>query len=421
MSGVAPGAPTIARRPGPPAQGDQPLQQGTSGPDADVPGVRRICVAAALVYRLLSTLSSAALWVGGSAATRVAVLVVVAAFAAYHVVVLKVLVRGDFARLTRRRVLVLDVAVSAAAAVVFAGLTGEIGTDRFVGWTVVVATVAVWTLARGWAAGLTLTVLSVPLVFAIGRLVHGYPETSGWSYVLTGALQCVLALAGVALLQPTVWARMSDWARAVGNAERAVERARAQRVVHDTAVQTLDAIRLLAETATPRDQAATLRRVREVAAREVVTLRAMLDSSPPPQPLSGPSRHDELADALRDVARDAGRLGLEVVVSAADGPTRRCSPELVLALRGAVGEALVNTAKHSGASRATVQVGYPGTSGREVEVVVLDHGRGFDPRSTVEGFGLRESIRARMAEVGGGSSVTSWPQGCVLVRLWAPA
>jgi signal transduction histidine kinase len=51
---------------------------------------------------------------------------------------------------------------------------------------------------------------------------------------------------------------------------------------------------------------------------------------------------------------------------------------------------------------------------------VHDDGRGFDTDDTREGVGLSQSVRARMAEVGGRVEIESQPGNGTEVRLWLP-
>ncbi|MGL5908936.1 MAG: sensor histidine kinase, partial [Phycicoccus sp.] len=318
---------------------------------------------------------------------------------------------------------IADVTMATTATLLLAEFAEDLDANQSVGWTVLVSTVALWTITRGWAAGITLTVMSMPVSYVIVDLVDPATHTATWGLVIGSGAQCALALAGVALLRPSVWARLTLWAQAVGQAERALERARAQRVMHDTAVQTLDAIRLLAANTPATEAGDTLRRVGEIADQEVGTLRDLLVADELPERPTRDRRQEPgaLAEALEKASQDVGRHGLHVVLIGTDRQGPSPTRERVEALRGAVGEALTNTAKHSGAPSATIRVSYPSGVEQGVEVVVTDRGRGFDPDTTRPGFGLRESVHARMAEVGGTAMVTSWRQGCVLVRLWVPA
>lgn len=72
-------------------------------------------------------------------------------------------------------------------------------------------------------------------------------------------------------------------------------------------------------------------------------------------------------------------------------------------LLGASREALANVCKHAGVHRAELTVG---TEGKWLVVTITDAGRGFEP-SAVDGFGLTESVHARLGEIGGEATVTS--------------
>lgn len=84
------------------------------------------------------------------------------------------------------------------------------------------------------------------------------------------------------------------------------------------------------------------------------------------------------------------------------------------AFAGAIREAIRNADRHSGAD--TVQVSWQQT-GRRVEAVISDAGRGFDPTSVGKG-GISSSIAEPMAEVGGWSQITSDTSGTRVVLGW---
>ena len=105
---------------------------------------------------------------------------------------------------------------------------------------------------------------------------------------------------------------------------------------------------------------------------------------------------------LEKLSEEAVHLGLRVEVAVADNIT--LSPDGVAALRDASREALVNVAKHAGVSRAVLRAARTTNS---VEVIVRDHGSGFDPALYHPGFGLSESVVARMAEIGGRATIWS--------------
>jgi signal transduction histidine kinase len=80
-------------------------------------------------------------------------------------------------------------------------------------------------------------------------------------------------------------------------------------------------------------------------------------------------------------------------------------PEVIAALTGACREALNNVAKHAGTDEAWVTA-FAEREG-SVTITIVDRGNGFDPESLIPGQGLKYSIAARMAEVGGTSKVDS--------------
>jgi signal transduction histidine kinase len=55
-----------------------------------------------------------------------------------------------------------------------------------------------------------------------------------------------------------------------------------------------------------------------------------------------------------------------------------------------------------------------------VFVSVKDDGCGFDPAVVVEGVGMTESIRARLAAAGGRAEFASVPGEGAEVRMWLP-
>jgi signal transduction histidine kinase len=123
-----------------------------------------------------------------------------------------------------------------------------------------------------------------------------------------------------------------------------------------------------------------------------------------------------LAAALRAVAAEAEDAhGVPVeVVCVGDVPVTDEDRPLVLATR----EAIVNAAKHSGAS--TIDV-YAEATAAGVEIFVRDRGAGFDPGLVAEDRqGVRSSIIGRMERHGGSASVRSVPGEGTEVRLSLP-
>jgi signal transduction histidine kinase len=152
-------------------------------------------------------------------------------------------------------------------------------------------------------------------------------------------------------------------------------------------------------TATPEFAAQQLERARELADLTLDETRAAIfDLRPPVLDDLG------LADGLASLARSIGSV--EVTVEADDCPL----PGAVeIALYRIAQEALQNVVKHSGATRAELELhGEPGA----VRMRVTDHGTGFDPAAAAQrdggaaGYGLR-SMTERAELVGGRLEVRS--------------
>lgn len=109
--------------------------------------------------------------------------------------------------------------------------------------------------------------------------------------------------------------------------------------------------------------------------------------------------------------RHAERLGLAVAFDVTGEVT---DPEVRDAVVAAVIEALTNVARHSGQGTARVA----GSLGDDrVRLAVTDPGRGFAPRRTPPGVGLRTSVVARMRSVGGRAEIRSAPGRGTRIRL----
>ncbi|MGH3085919.1 MAG: ATP-binding protein [Rubrobacteraceae bacterium] len=124
-----------------------------------------------------------------------------------------------------------------------------------------------------------------------------------------------------------------------------------------------------------------------------------------------------LADALRDYAAGWSRWsGVPVEVSVQGG--REIPPEVEQAFFRVAQETLSNIARHSKATRAQVELVY------ETEALTLrvaDDGRGFDPEETSgEGFGL-QSMRERLASLGGRVDIESAPGEGTTVTCVCPS
>jgi hypothetical protein len=114
---------------------------------------------------------------------------------------------------------------------------------------------------------------------------------------------------------------------------------------------------------------------------------------------AGPPAAVAAAGPLEDafgVARDAG---LAVSVSGTPEVLASLGPRRRAALEAAVGQCLMNVARHAGVAEVEVVVE---RADGEVTIVVVDDGRGFDPeRVPDDRIGLRTSIRGRIEQESG--------------------
>ena len=193
-------------------------------------------------------------------------------------------------------------------------------------------------------------------------------------------------------------------ARLVMRAEKDISAARARdevaRTLHDGVLQTLALVERRA------DDPALARLARE----QEQELRAFLAGSVTAQ------AGDLIAQLYRAAAEFEERFGGRVSVVAADDLPRTATARQE-AVVGAVREALANAGKHGRATSATVFV-EPQNGG--LFCSVRDDGVGFDPASTMEGMGTRQSIRGRVTDVGGTVDVLSRPGDGTEVCLWVP-
>lgn len=207
--------------------------------------------------------------------------------------------------------------------------------------------------------------------------------------------------------------------RLAGRSLRAAEeeRKRVSRELHDDAAQRLAALMV------------RLRNVRrdvvdDTASRRLEGFRDELEETLESirgyaRGLRPPALDDVGIDAaIGGLARRTGELGVEVDVRS-DGPFRNLGEDAELALYRMIQEALSNVVRHSGASRATVELlREPGA----VVVLVRDEGRGFEVEEEFEGgagLGLL-GLSERAEYVGGSVSIESEPGHGTTIRIEVP-
>lgn len=276
-------------------------------------------------------------------------------------------------------------------------------------WLYMMGTVALWTGVRGVGTAAVIIAAGV-VVQLLATRANGVPlgKISWWVVAARGLWL------GAALLWTLVVLSLSQQGALAAAAEglragQEAERARMLRTMHDSVLQSLEALLLDAgRNDLPVRQ--RLDRLRAGVRRQTSDIRIAL-------------RHDEhapgagLAAPLEALVEEFMARGLRVRLVTAELDAD--PPVLVAqALVGATHEALANVVKHAQVQQAVVRVA--STDGG-VEVTVRDHGRGFDLDRPAGGFGIAESIVGRMRDVGGRATVWSAPDRGTRVIVWGPA
>ena len=187
-------------------------------------------------------------------------------------------------------------------------------------------------------------------------------------------------------------------------AQRSQIESRASALVHDTVLNELAVL----ATSPPGPLSPNVRRQLEASLghlrREDWTLPASSRGAP--------------HTALEDLVERCDSWGLEVTVSGDRGLLSGLPAGVVAELLLAVEQCLANVHKHSGETRAEVEVL---GSADEVSVMVIDEGHGFiEPADPGDRMGLRASVRSRLDHLGGTAQVWSTPGVGTSVVLTVP-
>jgi signal transduction histidine kinase len=272
-----------------------------------------------------------------------------------------------------------------------------------------------YTVGTTVAAGLGLRVREgVAAVFVLAGAYAGsvWPNIEAGGGSTTTALSNVMSYFGFYVVAAAAIAIVRRMGRELQAARDAAveqgrlfateqERTRQHRLLHDSALQTLEAI---ARGWGTGDDALVSR-----ARMEAVRLRHALRGAP--EELS----ESDVASALAAVAAEIEPLGLRTELVTAE-LEQGAAPEVAAAVCDAVREALTNVIKHGHVQRAVVRaVVVDGV----LQVTIRDSGAGFSPGDGA-GFGLAHSIHGRIAEVGGRATVNSSPGLGTKVTLRVP-
>ncbi len=285
--------------------------------------------------------------------------------------------------------LVWSVGVSAAGFALVWARTSDQGRERWMGLARGRSSAPVDTVSRGRVvvlralAGGLLLVVGLAALLASGGLLSAIGQI-GLAAAATGV--------GVALLLGPWIVRL--WRDLDGERReriRSEERSDMAAHLHDSVLQTLTLIQRHADDAPGR--------ARMLARRQERELRAWLFDER--APVDGRPGHLLAAlEALVTEVEDTHEVEVDLVV-VGDTVLDRRLEGLVAALR----EAAHNAAHHAGVAEVDV---YVEVEPDRVSAFVRDRGRGFDLASVEPGrLGVRESIIARMARVGGRADVHS--------------
>ena len=229
-------------------------------------------------------------------------------------------------------------------------------------------------------------------------LIAGLVPSEGLSVPLIFVALLLLVVAGSS---PLWWTVVQDLDAERQARVRSDERAEVAAHLHDSVLQTLTLIQQ--NDGDPSRMAALAR-------RQERELRNWLD--PKRASRTGESVKGQVDDMISDV-EDLYGVPIEVVV------VGDCLvDDDIAAALAAAREALVNSAKHSGAERIDLFVEVADT---QLELFVRDTGKGFDPDVVpTDRRGVRESILGRMDRAGGSVHVMSAPGEGTEVEICIP-
>jgi signal transduction histidine kinase len=272
--------------------------------------------------------------------------------------------------------------------------------------------VAVVRPAVGLAWALT-GYLTATAVSVASSVIVGVAITPGW-----GPTIAVLVYAGgcaaLAVVRVSQDKRVPDLARLEEDTRRlSIEsqfEQRAAALVHDTVLSDLTAVM---NASGPLHERARARFRADV---------AMLNNSAWLRESADPSLVDPadavLRNSLEALVSDFQWRGLRVDVTGDSAAVIRISPEASTSLVSAVRACLDNVLQHAGTGSAELVLS---TTEGAVTVMVIDHGRGFDPTAVAEDrIGLRSAVVNRISALGGSVRVWSTPGNGTSVLISLP-
>jgi len=295
-------------------------------------------------------------------------------------------------------------------------LPGSIDTQIYLLNRPAVALVLVGLVARTPLAGIAWSVLGF-LVSTLSTLavtlLAGVPFRPGYGplFVVVISLAAYLTLWGVQVVQrhriPNIEELEAENDR-LAHGEDLARRTTA--AVHDTLLNDLSIVMNAPD---------------ELDVRARSRLRQDLETLSGAEWLDTRSQLTVVDDQDTSLRNDIGRMisdyqwrGLSVHVTGSGDGIYQLEPTTATAVVDALGAALENVARHSGASVAEVELVYEPES---ITVMVADEGVGFDPtKVAADRLGIRASIEDRIAAVGGTVQVWSSPGSGTSIMMTVP-
>ncbi len=201
-------------------------------------------------------------------------------------------------------------------------------------------------------------------------------------------------------------ARLFEQAQQAATVE---ERQRLARELHDAVTQTLFSASLIAEVVprlmerNPDEGRRRLDELRRLTRGALAEMRTLLLELRPTALVETPFGH--LVRQLGEAAASRSNLSVECE---ADGEEWSLPPEVQIAMYRIAQEALNNTGKHAGASRAQLHLRW---TPEAVTLRVQDDGRGFDPKTTPPGHLGLGIMHERARAIGARLRIDSRPGG----------
>lgn len=258
----------------------------------------------------------------------------------------------------------------------------------------------------------------LPLLFGVTRLVQvGFASEFWWQTLLDVSFAIILGTVFVALgwMFRSIADNVDEARRravesytAAASAEAAEnERVAVAALMHDSVLAAL----IAAERArTPREQGLAV-----AMAQEALTRLANAEGDVG----LGTDEPRSFADTVSDIERGARGLGAELVVARAFADTSFDLPGRVAsALTLAAMQAIANSLEHAGGIGLVVTARHDPGAGR-IHLEIRDRGDGFDLAAVPDDrLGIRGSIIARAAAVGGTVHITSDAAGTLVRITW---